>query len=157
MANLILSKRKISDIFENFATKHKMINRYDYTVNEMWEVDRQPIKDGVIMWVRSDISSINSVNNVLVNWKYDIFFFDFVNAVGDDRDNSLDVESDTAMIATDFLLYLQDQEDFASLFNWVRTLTITPFRERFSDLYAGNFMTLELKVPYSTPFCDLSI
>ncbi len=154
MANLNLSKRKISDIFENFATKHKMVNRYDYTVNELWEVDRQPIKEGVIMWVRSDISAIN---DIVVQWKYDVFFFDYVDNVGTDRDNSLDVESDTAAIAQDFLLYLRDQEDFESIFNWVKTLTITPFRERFSDLYAGNFMTLELRVPYSTTFCDLPL
>lgn len=156
----MITKIQIRDIFSDFAADHLQIDTFDYSVNHLWEVDKQLDSNGVVMWVNSVTGGPTGETGKNNKRNYQVFIMDVVN---DEKDNSAEIESDTEQIGLDLLSHLAffDFEEFEAKngvgrFSLDRQFTtIEPFRENFKSLYCGNLFEISLNVSFNYNTCQI--
>lgn len=147
----MITKIAIKDLFEWFGNNHKQINYQNYAVNHNWEIDKDKISEGVVMWV---VSVDSPISKNVIKYNYEVYLMGSVNIK---EDNSAEVESDTQSIALDLLSFF-DQYDYQPglVFTLDKTTSsISPFREKFDSQYAGNMVRISLNVPFNYNTCQI--
>ena len=146
----MITKRKIADLFIAFGESHNQVGLTEYSVNHLWEVDKDLESNGAVLWINSVQGSFTGIS---AKWNYDIFCMDVVNTK---EDNSIDVESDTYSILLDLMSYFAQYDyEINFVFTMDRSGTKEPFRERFSSMYCGNILRMTITAPFSYNTCKI--
>lgn len=147
----MITKIEIKDLFEWFGNNHLQINYNNYAVNHNWEIDKDKISDGVVMWV---VSVDAPLSKNVISYNYEVYIMDIVDIK---QDNSSEIESDTQLIALDLLSWF---DQYPYTVGKVFTLnksnsSISPYREKFDTQYAGNMVRISLNVPFNYNVCQI--
>lgn len=137
-------------LFSNFATNHHQISSFGF--GDFHEADK-PYNDAVVryarMWV--DLQSTNVNDGALVR-TYRIAFMDCVKP---DERNENDVISDMEQVALDLLSHINksitEDEDI------VKSNSIEPFTESFSDKVSGVILNLQIVQAFTYNNCIIPI
>lgn len=83
--------------------------------------------------------------------EYD-FLLLFADILLEDKSNALQIQSDSALVALDFLSKLKLEPGFD--FTISDNVSIDPFEERFNDFAAGVSIPLKIKTPFPLDLCS---
>jgi hypothetical protein len=146
----LITKRHIADLFLNFGAMHSNIGHVEYAVNHLWEVDKDLVSNGQVLYINSVQGNFTGV---AAKWNYDIFCMDVINSK---EDNSIDVESDTYNTLLDLMSYFAQYDVQVNfVFGLDKNGSNEPFRERFSSMYCGNILRMTITAPFSYNTCKI--
>ena len=140
--------KTLVDYFETFADNHLQINSFDY--GHITKVDTNSSKiNGVLMFMTWRPSFwTNGIPTIS-------FSFWIMDRVDIEQSNLIDVQSDCLSIAHDLLSDVNNTDE-----TWVTTLknsgtSIEIFEERFSSMYGGCIVDIDIKLPKGLDSCAI--
>ena len=141
----MITKNTLYKWFNDFADNHTQIKDFGY--GDYSDISMEIATTYPLMWVSPQPCPVEGYE---IKYTYIIAIAD---RVWKDRENAVEVESDTMQICLDLLASLDDQ----SSNNWELdyATTITPFVEKWKDEVEGNFVTVVLKAPFNYDNCQI--
>lgn len=142
----MLTKNKIEIWLAGFANVHTQVKDYGY--GDYSDISQERATTYPLMWVSPQPCSVDGNE---ITYVYEIAFAD---RVYKDRDNAVEVESDTFLMCIDLLAAANNQADIED-WELTKTAVITPFIETWKDEVEGNFVTLSIKTALDYDACAI--
>lgn len=142
----MVTKNNIQTWFNDFADNHTQLKDYGY--GDFSDISMERATTYPLMWVSPQPCSIDGNQ---ISYVYTIAIADRVDK---ERNNAIEVESDTFQICLDILAGANDQ---ATITGWelAETSTLTPFFETWKDEVEGHMVTVTLKVDFDYDKCAI--
>ena len=134
--------------FETFADNHLQIKSFDYGHITKVDTDSDKI-DGVLLFMTWRPSFwVNGIPTLS-------FSFWIMDRVDIEQDNMQEVQSDCLSITHDLLSDVNDSDE-----TWTTTLktggtSVELFKEKFSSMYAGCIVDIDIKLPQGLDSCSI--
>jgi len=142
----MVTKNNIQIWFKDFASNHTQIKEYGY--GDFSDISMESSTTYPLMWVSPQPCSIEGNQ---ISYSYTIAIADRCDK---ERNNAVEVESDTFQICLDILAGANDQ---ANAIGWelAETSTLTPFFEKWKDEVEGHMVTVTLIVDFDYDKCSI--
>ena len=142
----MVTKNNIAKWFSDFASNHTQLKDYGY--GDFSDISMERATTYPLMWVSPQPCSIDGNQ---ISYVYTIAIADRCDK---ERNNAIEVESDTFQICLDILASANDQ---AINNDWElnETSTLTPFFETWKDEVEGHMVTITLKVDFDYNECQI--
>lgn len=138
---------EIVQYFNDFADSHKQIKSFRY--DNAQEIDSSADEiDGVILWMTWRPSFWT---NAVPTMSFSFFIMDRVDV---ETNNFQEVQSDTLSIATDLLSEINNSSEAFGLAKNTG-IPVEPFKERFSSMYAGCIIDIDINLPNGLDSCQV--
>jgi hypothetical protein len=142
----MVTKNNIAKWFSDFASNHTQLKDYGY--GDFSDISMERATTYPLMWVSPQPCSIEGNQ---ISYSYTIAIADRCDK---ERNNAIEVESDTFQICLDILAGANDQ---ATITGWElsETSTLTPFFETWKDEVEGHMVTITLIVDFDYDKCSI--
>lgn len=149
-----LTINQISDIFNDFATRHFQVN--DFYFGPVDKIgDSKEFVYPLFGAIPGDIIIGSNRGNGIqrtAEFRFTILACDLEKR---DDSNETEIRSDMVQVLSDFIAECDEHEFFyENEIEIVGDLIMTPFTERFSDLVTGYALQFNLRVPFRYLYCE---
>lgn len=134
--------------FQEFCANHMQINTF-YS-GQTWDFQSKTnVYPALIM-----VPQPGSMQQGMLVYNWNVFIMDILNSDGSNTDEIL---SDIALIFTDLVSTMKDDEDEYDFWLDDENITLDPFVEKLDDRVAGWMAPISIQVKYSGTSCGLPI
>ena len=132
--------------FEDWADNHLQIQTFEY--NSLDEIDTRIVDmNGTIMWMSWKPSFFQKIPIL----SYSIYIMDRVDI---EKSNLVEVQSDSLCISQDLIAGISDSDEAWNV-DIDRGIAVELFKEKFSSMYAGCVIDIDIRVPNTLDNCQV--